>query len=313
MLPLRHPLLLLLFPISSSFAALVQGPPDSTQMGVPFTITFAQPLDTSYTYKLAKHDAWDGFTQILDTKEEKTESLYLITFSVAVYQAPLCTLSLPLLSKTPKDTSDTTLTKIEDTLPLVVVYIPSVFTDSTDTVVSAQQHAPFKAGKFPWKRVYTPLLITLLLGGIIGFFVRNYKRKTYIPAPIPLTPPYDEARQALIELQKKKFLTDGHSKLFVFLLSDILKRYLGREFQRALQESTSQEFLGWIQKSPLSRELQTVLENFITITEPIKFSGMEAPTSELKALYKAIEKLIDTVHTQQIAEALNILPTKEKV
>lgn len=300
---LLHLMCILPFIVLSVTAQTITAPTDTLELGAPFSIEIVSPADTNYTYAISKHETWVNFTQILSAKLTPKDSLIQIQFDVAVYQAPLCTLSLPTLTKTPKG-DDTTLATQKDTLPFVVVQTHSVLNDSLvtlDSLSSAGLHTPLKAGKFPWHIIGSIGLALLILGGI-GYLLwsKLHGREKREPV-VPPMHPFDEAKAGLNNLRGRNYLQSREIKKYVFRLSEILKRYLGRSYKANIQESTSQEFLDWLKESDFERENRSAVEKFIAQTEPIKFADMGAPDNELKELFTLVETVIEQDHTSRIA------------
>ena len=293
---------LTIFLISSLWSAEPLSQPDSVELGAPFDLHFVVNKEVGYRYSLDSVGAWQGFTKIISVDESETDSTYTVAFSLAVYQAPQCTVSLPALVATPLDSTDTTLLMLVDTLGPVVVMVPSILPDSLDTLYSKGLHEPFDAGQFPWQVVLFIVVLFTLLVALAVFMYRKFAGKEKPTVVVPQITPYDEAHSALLHLKAQEYLAKGNNKAYIFDLSEILKRYLGREYGGNIQESTAQEFLLWLKGSPLSTEHSTVIEQFIAFGEPIKFANSPSSQGEITAQLDTLTTLIDTTHQEIEAE-----------
>jgi hypothetical protein len=101
-----------------------------------------------------------------------------------------------------------------------------------------------------------------------------WKKRQLTPLPPPPEPPYEEAIRALKKLEEKQYLTKGLIREFVFELSGILRRYLGRRFGSNAEDFTTEEIIDWINKAPLTASVKHSLEWFFNETHPVKFAKM---------------------------------------
>jgi hypothetical protein len=123
------------------------------------------------------------------------------------------------------------------------------------------------------------LWLWLLLGaaGAIGivFLVRHlYRKFKSPPPPPPPKPPYEEAIEALQVLEARQYPSQGLVREYVFEMSDIFKRYIGRRFEVNAAEFTTEEMHAWIKRSPLGESLRRSLSWFFNTTDPIKFARL---------------------------------------
>jgi len=180
-----------------------------------------------------------------------------------------------------------------------IVVVASAITD-TGKVSSAEFGDPMEAGKFPIKKVLGFLGMVLLAAAVlVGIIVLILKltqhRKNKLYWGMQQIPPYDEAMEALALIEEKKLIETGELRKVVFLLSEILKRYIGRRYECEVQESTSSEFRKWISRAPLEREQKNVLERFIAETDPMKFANIMPSLSAVGSLLNDVKSfVIDT-------------------
>lgn len=153
-----------------------------------------------------------------------------------------------------------------DSLPLAVT---SVF--QGDTISPMGFRSPVHAGNKP--RLWLWILIiagtvTLLVITVI-VLVKHFRKP---PPPPPPVPPYEEARDALLGLGVKKYLQRGLVREYVFELSNIFKRYIGRRFECNAMDFTTEEMAAWSSAAGLSKKTRAALDWFFTTTDPVKFA-----------------------------------------
>jgi hypothetical protein len=156
--------------------------------------------------------------------------------------------------------------------------------DSGDTIrfkdLKAQQIAGSPSLLWLW------ITISLLtLAGLIFLFRYLWIKSRKPPPPPPPIPPYDEAVEALAALRRKELIEKGLLREYVFELSDILKRYMGRQFDSNAAEYTTEEMVDYIKTAPFESELKKTMEWFFSTTHPVKFAKMVPETKTVKQLY----------------------------
>jgi hypothetical protein len=117
------------------------------------------------------------------------------------------------------------------------------------------------------------LIAAAVLGIIILVWVRFFnKKKIAGEKQIPLLPPYEEAINAINELERQKYLQRGLIREYVFNLSEILKRYIERRFEINASEFTTEEVVAWLGVSGLDTKLKQSVEWFFRTSDPVKFA-----------------------------------------
>lgn len=146
----------------------------------------------------------------------------------------------------------------------------------------------------------TPSLIWVwVLLGIVGavgiiMLIRYWlEKRKRPPLPPPPKPPYEEAKEALKALERKQYLVKGMIREFIFELSEILKRYLGRRYESNALEYTTEEILEWIGTAPIDSTLKRTVEWFFNITHPVKFARMVPDSTTVKQLYDEVSLFVE--------------------
>ncbi len=217
------------------------------------------------------------------TEREKSDSLsydYIIT----TYTPEPCTipqLSYVLESDGAIDTLRT------EAIPLQIV---SVLTSDTADLMGLKP--PLAAGKAPkwwlWLIGTIAAIAALTFGGI---YLNRRLRK--IPPPPPPVPPYEEAIGALLDLGVKKYLQRGLIREYVFELSEIFKRYIGRRFNCNAVEFTTEEIIAWSGAADLPKKLRATIEWFFRMTDPVKFARQIPDTPTLDRFEREVREFLE--------------------
>ncbi len=162
---------------------------------------------------------------------------------------------------------------------------------------------------FDYKNLLFILLGLLFLLGIALYFRRKKKRKE----AEQILPPYEEALEALKELDSSHFLKNDNSKKYYSALTEIIKRYLHREVDDSALESTSNEL---IERLILHRDAgnfefdkDTIkkLESIFKRADLIKFAKMREQEGQAKVDRSVVEEIIN--ETKEIIPE----PTEEEL
>jgi len=117
------------------------------------------------------------------------------------------------------------------------------------------------------------LLLTILLGIAIWYFLKNRKQKGEEKIEATPTDPYEDAIQAISALQNKKSLAP---KPLVFRLSEILRVYVEKLFHLPAMELTGEEFIREVAGHSFFKDrYEESLQNFIQQGDQIKYSKQE--------------------------------------
>jgi hypothetical protein len=122
------------------------------------------------------------------------------------------------------------------------------------------------------------LIAAAVLGVLIFVWFRFFnKKKIAGEKQIPLLPPYEEAINAINELERQKYLERGLIREYVFNLSEIVKRYIERRFDINASEFTTEEVVAWLGVSGLDKNLKQSVEWFFRTSDPVKFARFIPP------------------------------------
>lgn len=196
------------------------------------------------------------------TEHEASDTL-LYDYIITTYIPEPCT--IPELSFVVESggSSDTLRT---EPLPLSIISVlPS------DTVSLMGLKSPLSAGKKPkwWLWVLIIAGATAVVVTATMLIIRHFVKP---PPPPPPVPPYEEALDALATLGVKKYREHGLVREYVFELSDIFKRYIGRRFECNAMDFTTEELYAWSSAFALDKKLRGTIEWFFRTTDPVKFA-----------------------------------------
>lgn len=200
---------------------------------------------------------------------ESSDSIF-VDYILACYVPENCTIpSIPFLIQS-KVTTDTAFTDQHMLQFVSVITAPAA--GSKDSVPDIKDLKPQQtAGNPPkiWLWVAIILGSLAVLAAIAMYLSKKFKKKEFIPPPIP---PYEEAMMALGVLHGKRLLEKGLIREYVFELSEIFKRYIERRFSTNASEFTTEEMIAWAGASALDKKLKSSLEWFFRTTDPVKFA-----------------------------------------
>lgn len=146
----------------------------------------------------------------------------------------------------------------------------------------------------------TYLILYVLIGILIViiFYIiikkqRKKKKKEIIVVKKKL-PAHEIAYKKLSELINKELIKKGKVKEYAFMLSEVIREFIGNRYEFDSIELTSDELLKHIKQEPkFNREYLTIINNFLEDSDIIKFSKVEATNGELEQLTKLTFKIVD--------------------
>src|SRR5215475_7446289 len=143
----------------------------------------------------------------------------------------------------------------------------------------------------PWLVFVISFVLLSLLGLGVWWFVR--RRKPELPPKLPREIALEELEQIRSEIERM------NPYQFSIRVSDILRRYVSQQYGLPATRQTSIEFLTAAAKAPsFSADDKSLLEDFLSRCDLIKFARYEATTSDSKLL---LEEAIRFVKGGQLA------------
>lgn len=134
------------------------------------------------------------------------------------------------------------------------------------------------------------LLLALIIW--LAFFRKSAEKAS--PAPVaPSDPPYEEAVKSLRQLETDKLWQQNQVKTYYTRLTDILRRYIERQFGIHAMEQTTEELLGKIKPLTKLNQQQGNLRYILDTADLAKFAKIEplpdAHEASLKKAYEILE------------------------
>lgn len=194
--------------------------------------------------------------------------------------------------------ADSSYSLFTDTIPIIVSFSPL---DSVKTfhdiknIIEVKKEWPW----WIWLLIGIGLLIIIFL---IIFLVRVLRKKEKIPDLFnaKLTP-FDEAMQALNDLEKEQLLQKNEVKAYHTRLSEIFKRYITRKTNSYKLHLTSDEMLMEINEYGLKKEKLSAFANSLRMSNAVKFAKYIPPHIDSEECLNQTKEMI-----KQINNSLNM-------
>ncbi|MBT3587465.1 MAG: DUF4381 domain-containing protein [Flavobacteriaceae bacterium] len=155
-----------------------------------------------------------------------------------------------------------------------------------------------EAPGFDFEKLFYWIIPIFLIMGVVAFlFFRRRKRKKEELAK--QLPPYEEAIKALKELDHSHFLENDNSKRYYSSLTEILKRYIGREVDDTALESTSNELIERLilhkDAGSFNFDTETInkIDKILKRADLIKFAKMKEQEGQAKVDRTVVEDIIN--------------------
>jgi len=285
--------------LSSVYGAVLTATADTDKLSVGDRIQFTVSATIAKGATLTPPDPDSDFGAIvvkewnLEKTERESFDSCVYKYIVTTYTPEPCTipeLRFVLENSGPTDTLKT------QPLPLhILSVIPG------DTVDIMDLKSQFSAGSAPkwWIWVIgTALALALVIFGA-GWLMRRLKKTAPPPPP---QPPYEEAIDALANLGTKKYLQRGLIREYVFELSEIFKRYIGRHFSCNGVEFTTEEMIAWSAAADLPKKLRTLIEQFFRTIDPIKFARLIPDSATIEGLEPRVREFLEATRPQPLPD-----------
>jgi hypothetical protein len=278
--------------------------PESVTVGDEISLRIT--LQTSKRAQVIAPETEKGFGNFIvrnhqtETKSGNDYDTTVYSYTIAIFKPQNCTIpSLAFLINQNDSQSDTLYS------PLIPINIISVLPqDGEDDELAIRD---LKGQQVTGRRGIGWIfwLFFIALTGAAAFYIFNrfIKNRGNKVAIIPQKPAYEEAVEALLQLEEKKLVPAGLIKEHVFELSEIFKRYIGRRFGTNALEFTTDEMVSWLESSKLTKELRFNAEWFFRTSDPVKFARLIPDSQTLQKFDNEVKKFIET--TKPLPEIQN--------
>jgi hypothetical protein len=153
---------------------------------------------------------------------------------------------------------------------------------------------------FDFKQLFSWLTIIAILAGLLIYIL--FRRKVRKAAKEVVLPPYEEAIFALKKLDESHLINENKSKQYYSNLTEIVKRYLDREVDDTVLESTTDELIERLQLHrdaghfDFDRETIKQLDQILKRADLVKFAKMQQGVGQAEADRNTIEAIINETH-----------------
>jgi hypothetical protein len=138
----------------------------------------------------------------------------------------------------------------------------------------------------PWV-IYAGIVLGLILLGLIAWWIRTLSQR-----PKPQQSPRDRARDELNRIRGEMEALTPYQ--FSIRVSDILRRYVTEQYQLPVTRQTSFEFLAMLAKaSPFSEDEKSLLEDFLSRCDLIKFARYDATMEDSRLLFDEATRFVE--------------------
>jgi hypothetical protein len=137
----------------------------------------------------------------------------------------------------------------------------------------------------PWV-IYLGVALGLAVLGLIGWWIRKRALR-----PKPIRSPRDRALDALAQIEREMDAMTPYQ--FSIAVSDILRGYVTEQHDLPVTRQTSVEFLSMLAKSsPFSEEEKSLLEDFLSRCDLIKFARYDATIHDSQRLLEEAKQFV---------------------
>lgn len=150
----------------------------------------------------------------------------------------------------------------------------------------------------PWLPIGIAAGALLAAGGWLAW--RRRGRKAVAQAEKPPLPPYEEAMEALAQINSGNLIRQNRARELGFILSGILRRYVSRRFQVDALESTTTEFLALVPKLPVSAAQREWIGRFCESTDLVKFAGSPILESDGAGLVDGLRAFLNQTRPREV-------------
>lgn len=142
------------------------------------------------------------------------------------------------------------------------------------------------------------ILVILMIFIII---LKKIKNKSSLQEEIiELDPPHIEAYISLMKIKEMKLWENDNLKPFYSQITEVLKRYLNRQFQIATYEKTSEEIVKSLKFINLSTNEVLILHKLLTLSDLVKFAKEKPIESENIEVINLCENWIKNIEKKEI-------------
>lgn len=271
----------------------------------PLHLEVEQPRDLRVSLPMLRESAGRGYISLLNDTVEVSEDFRADTvesapgrirvnyrflvqaFDSGAYRLP------PFLAVCGKDTARSqqlSLTvipvkvgadeKIDDFSTIIGPWDPTLSDEDVDD------------GNPSWLRWWWLIPLAIAVAILTWWAVRRLRTGGSLLPRKPETPPYDEAIESMHRLKAEKLWENGREKDYYTRLTDILRRYLVRQYDIQAMEMTSREIMKALKENDRLRPGRPQMRQILNLADFVKFAKVRPlPDDNVKAFGNAMEFL----------------------
>lgn len=244
----------------------------------------------------------------IDTSSQQGKNIYrqqitLTSFDSGAWHIPALDFKVIL-----GDSAISSPTLITDSLLVQVNTVP-VDTTKPFKPIKQIRRVPFNILAY-WPYLLGGLVVLLLL--IYFVFFRKKKIKIIPEKIVPEEPPYEEAVKSLHQLEEEKLWQHNEVKAYYTRLTDILRRYIERQFNINAMEQTSDEILQNIKPVTKLNQQQNNLKYILQTADLAKFAKLQPAREEHEASMKKAYEVLEWTKPKPEGEAKDKEDKKDK-
>jgi hypothetical protein len=146
---------------------------------------------------------------------------------------------------------------------------------------------PVDYSLIPTWAIFAGIFVALSIVGLVGWWLIQRARNRVAPSKSPR----ERALEALERIADE--LEDMNPYQFSIRVSDILRRYVTEQYHLPVTRQTSVEFLNALaQSSPFSEDDRSLLEDFLSRCDLIKFARYDATTADSRLLLEEAARFV---------------------
>lgn len=230
-----------------------------------------------------------GIIHRSEVKNEKenlyTQSFYITGYDSGNFTIPPIQVNFDSSGKQSELLSDSLILKV-NTLPVDT----AKYMDMKDIY---DIDIPFMQTSKKWWLIGAGILI--LLSVLIFWYFRRKKKVSGIEDQISKIPPYEEAMTALEKISEQKSWLKDQGKEFYIDITDVIRRYLWRQFGINAQEMTSSELLPLISQKFTTDEVIRKASSIFRTADLAKFAKYKALPGECEIHLNETRQLIELI------------------
>ncbi len=250
---------------------------------------------------LGSFDVKDYHSDDPDTLKDgriKLESRFaLTTFTTGDYIIP----PIPIKYMSPDSTVHVLVSE-----PISIRVKSLLGEEGTDTLDIKDLKPPYQFAESDWW-LWGSIIGVVLLAAIIAFVIwRRKHRGEETAEPVDLRDPWEIAFEKLALLKEKDYLEEKEYKLYYVELSDIFRAYVGRMYNIAAMDMTTDEFLYELEEIEMEPALYGRISKFLKFADLVKFAKFVPDESRPMFDFDEVHEMVEYIREIELTKRSRI-------